>query len=112
MSAVTDEPIPGLPRCRERGRDIQDPTQRAADAPDRGQVCIVGRNPKALWFYDDEDRVLFDEAGLFDYKRVKPVVVSGSGRRSRLTDRTGVIDKRGRRPALGPSPASPTDRWS
>ena len=41
------------------------------DAKDRGKVCIVGRNPDALWFDDYEDRVLFDEAGLFDYVRVK-----------------------------------------
>ena len=35
------------------------------------RVCIVGRNPKALWFDDYEDRVLFDEAGLYDYSRVQ-----------------------------------------
>ena len=29
----------------------------------RGKVCIVGRNPDAIWFNDYEDRVLFDEAG-------------------------------------------------
>jgi hypothetical protein len=36
----------------------------------RGKVCIVGRNPDAVWFDDYEDRVLFDEAGLFEYTRV------------------------------------------
>jgi len=56
--------------------------RNAAGAPDRGKVCIVGRNPDAVWFDDYEDRVLFDEAGLFDYTRVKaarteePVAVS------------------------------------
>ena len=44
--------------------------RNAADAPDRGKVCIVGRNPDALWFDDYADRVLFDEAGLFEYSRV------------------------------------------
>ena len=43
----------------------------AASAPDRGKVCIVGRNPEALWFDDYEDRVIFDEAGLYDYARVE-----------------------------------------
>ena len=45
--------------------------RNAAAAPDRGKVCIVGRNPEAIWFDDYEDRVLFDEAGLYDYRRVK-----------------------------------------
>jgi hypothetical protein len=44
--------------------------RNAADAPDKGKVCIVGRNPDAVWFDDYADRVLFDEAGLFDYARV------------------------------------------
>ena len=44
--------------------------RNAADAPLKGKVCIVGRNPEAVWFDDYEDRVLFDEAGLFDYTRV------------------------------------------
>ena len=45
--------------------------RNALDAPYRGKVCIVGRNPEAIWFDDYEDRVLFDEAGLFDYTRVE-----------------------------------------
>ena len=44
--------------------------RNSLDAPDRGKVCIVGRNPEAIWFDDYEDRVIFDEAGLFDYGRV------------------------------------------
>ena len=51
---------PGPPWLRERRRDLQAPAQRR-DAPDRGKVCIVGRNPDAMWFDDYEDRVLFDE---------------------------------------------------
>ncbi len=72
VSAVTDEPVPGLAGA-ENGVVVFKILRSAAEAPDRGKVCIVGRNPKALWFDDYEDRVLFDEAGLFDYNRVKPV---------------------------------------
>ena len=68
--AVTDEPIPGLPGA-ERGVLIFKNLRSALDAPDRGKVCIVGRNPEALWFDDYEDRVLFDELGLYDYRRIQ-----------------------------------------
>ena len=37
----------------------------AEDAPDRGKVAIVRRNPDAIWFDGYEDRVIYDEAGLF-----------------------------------------------
>ena len=67
--AVTDEQIPGLPGA-ENGVLIFKLLRNAADAPLKGKVCIVGRNPEAVWFDDYEDRVLFDEAGLFDYTRV------------------------------------------
>jgi lysine 2,3-aminomutase len=70
VAAVTNEPIPGLPGA-ENGVVIFKILRNAAEAPDRGKVCIVGRNPEAIWFDDYEDRVLFDEAGLFDYARVK-----------------------------------------
>lgn len=39
--------------------------RNAADAKDRGKIAIVGRNPEAIWFNDYEDRIIFDEAGLF-----------------------------------------------
>ena len=68
--AVTNKPIPGLPGA-ENGVVIFKILRNAGSAPDRCKVCIVGRNPKALWFNDYEDRVLFDEAGLFAYTRVK-----------------------------------------
>lgn len=68
--AVTDEAIPGVPGT-ENGVLIFKILRNAADAPDRGKVCIVGRNPDAIWFDDYEDRVIFDEAGLFDYTRVE-----------------------------------------
>ena len=45
--------------------------RNALEAPDRGRVCIVGRNPDAIWFDGYNDRVVFDEAGLYDYGRVK-----------------------------------------
>ncbi|MCA9306623.1 MAG: hypothetical protein KDA16_08825 [Phycisphaerales bacterium] len=68
--AVTDKPIAGLPGA-ENGVVIFKILRNAGSAPDRCKVCIVGRNPKAIWFNDYEDRVLFDEAGLFAYNRVK-----------------------------------------
>lgn len=68
--AVTDKPIPGLPGA-ENGVVIFKILRNAGSAPDRCKVCIVGRNPKAVWFDDYEDRVLFDEAGLYAYARVK-----------------------------------------
>ncbi len=69
VSAVTNEPIPGLAGS-ENGVVIFKILRNAGAAPDRGKVCIVGRNPDAIWFNDYEDRVLFDEAGLYDYGRV------------------------------------------
>ena len=91
VNAVTNEPIPGLAGS-ENGVVIFKLLRNAGSAPDRGKVCIVGRNPNAMWFDDYEDRVLFDEAGLFDYTRVKksgeapartgagPTMVGGCGR--------------------------------
>lgn len=70
VNSVTNQPIKGLAGS-ENGVVIFKIMRNPADAHDRGKVCIVGRNPKALWFNDYEDRVLFDEAGLFDYARVK-----------------------------------------
>ncbi len=74
VAAVTNEPIPGLPGS-ENGVLIFKILRNAAAAPDRGKVCIVGRNPEAVWFDDYQDRVLFDEAGLYDYERVKKTPV-------------------------------------
>ena len=71
VCAVTDDPVPGLAGA-ENGVVILKLLRSVADAPDRGKVCIVGRNPEALWFDDYEDRVLFDEAGLFADHRVEP----------------------------------------
>ncbi|MDX2416325.1 MAG: hypothetical protein QNK19_02575 [Xanthomonadales bacterium] len=70
VSAVTNDPIPGL-KGAENGVLIFKILRNALDAPLRGKVCIVGRNPDAIWFDDYEDRILFDEAGLYDYARVE-----------------------------------------
>jgi lysine 2,3-aminomutase len=75
--AVTNEPIPGVPGT-ENGVLIFKILRNALDAPDRGKVCIVGRNPDAIWFDDYEDRVIFDEAGLFDYGRVDKKTVEAA----------------------------------
>jgi len=69
VAAVTNEPIPGVPGT-ENGVLIFKILRNALEAPDRGKVCIVGRNPDAIWFDDYADRVIFDEAGLFKYGRV------------------------------------------
>ncbi len=84
VAAVTNESIPGVPGS-ENGVVIFKILRNAADALDRGKVCIVGRNPDAIWFDDYEDRVIFDEAGLFDYTRVEkatesvPVTIGSPG---------------------------------
>ncbi len=70
VNAVTNEGIPGLAGA-ENGVVIFKILRNAGSAPDRGKVCIVGRNPEAVWFDGYDDRVLFDEAGLYDYDRVK-----------------------------------------
>ena len=74
VAAVTSEPIPGVPGT-ENGVLIFKILRNALAAPDRGKVCIVGRNPEAIWFDDYEDRVIFDEAGLYDYARVEKKLV-------------------------------------
>ena len=61
--AVTDEPmnIPG----GENGVVIFKQYRAAGAAENKGKIAIVGRNPDAIWFSGYEDRVIFDEAGLF-----------------------------------------------
>ena len=62
--AVTNDPIPGVPGA-ENGVVIFKLLRGAEDAPKKGKVAIVGRNPEAIWFSGYEDRVIYDEAGLF-----------------------------------------------
>ena len=65
VSAVTDKALAGVPGSEE-GVVVFKILRSAGAARDRGKVCIVGRNPEALWFDDYADRVIYDEAGLFD----------------------------------------------
>lgn len=67
---VSDKPIPGVPGT-ENGFLVFKILRSAAGAEERGKSCIVGRNPDAIWFDGYEDRVIVDEAGLYDYERVK-----------------------------------------
>jgi L-lysine 2,3-aminomutase len=79
VAAVTNEPIPGVPGT-EHGVVIFKILRNAASAPDRGKVCIVARNPEAIWFDGYEDRVIYDEAGLYDYGRVQAAsAAAGAG---------------------------------
>ncbi len=65
VSAVSLKPAPGIPGG-ENGFVIMKLLRGAADAPDRGKITILGRNPEAIWFSGYNDRVLYDEAGLFE----------------------------------------------
>ena len=64
VAAVSNEPLAGIPGT-ENGFVILKLLRGAEDAPDRGKITIVGRNPDAIWFNDYNDRVIYDEAGLF-----------------------------------------------
>ncbi len=63
VCAVTNEPM-NVPHG-ENGVVIFKLMRGVADAKNKGKVAIVGRNPKAIWFNDYEDRVIYDEVGLF-----------------------------------------------
>lgn len=67
VAAVTTEPVPGIPGG-ENGVVIFKLLRSAEDAPKKGQVAIVGRNPDAIWFDGYKDRVIMDDAGLFSTK--------------------------------------------
>lgn len=64
VAAVTNQPLPGVPGT-EKGFVVLKLLRSAADAPDRGKVTIVARNAQAIWFSGYDDRVVYDEAGLF-----------------------------------------------
>lgn len=64
VAAVTNCPLEGV-KGGENGVVIFKLLRSAADAPDRCKVTIVGRNPDAIWFSGYNDRVLYDEAGLY-----------------------------------------------
>lgn len=89
VAAVTNKPIQGL-KGSENGVLIFKILRSAGSAPDSGKVCIVARNPEALWFDGYNDRVLFDEAGLYDYKRVtKPRLAAATA--GSVAVRTGCV---------------------
>ena len=64
VAAVTERALPGVRRT-ENGFVVLKLLRSVADAPDRGKTTIVGRNPEAIWFDGYDDRVIYDEAGLF-----------------------------------------------
>lgn len=64
VAAVTNESLADIPGT-ENGFVVLKLLRGAEDAQDRGKVTIVGRNPDAIWFSDYDDRVIYDEAGLF-----------------------------------------------
>lgn len=65
VAAVSNKPAPGIPGG-ENGIVVLKLLRGAADAPDRGKITILGRNPEAIWFSGYNDRVIYDEAGLFE----------------------------------------------
>ncbi|PCJ34484.1 MAG: hypothetical protein COA93_04715 [Alphaproteobacteria bacterium] len=65
VAAVSNKPAPGI-KGGENGVVVLKLLRGAADAPDRGKITILGRNPDAIWFSGYNDRVIYDEAGLFD----------------------------------------------
>ncbi|WP_141471835.1 MULTISPECIES: KamA family radical SAM protein [Sinorhizobium] len=77
VAAVTNEFVPGIPRG-EKGVVIFKLLRSAADARDRSKVTIVGRNPNAIWFSGYNDRVIFDEAGLYSMYGIKPAFVQAA----------------------------------
>jgi hypothetical protein len=66
--AVTNEAIPGVP-LSEKGVVIFKNLRNPYEAPERGKVCIVGRNPDAIWFDGYNERVIYDEVGMYRYTR-------------------------------------------
>ena len=62
--AVSEKPLPGSSKG-VNGFLVFKHMRGVGDASEKGRIAIVGRNPEAIWFNDYEDRVIFDEAGLF-----------------------------------------------
>jgi L-lysine 2,3-aminomutase len=62
--AVTNDPLPGVPGA-ENGFVIMKLHRNFEDAPEKGLVTMLGRNPEAIWFSGYNDRVIYDEAGLY-----------------------------------------------
>lgn len=81
VAAVTTQPLPGVPGT-ENGFVVLKLLRNAADAPDRGKVTIVGRNPEAIWFSGYDDRVIYDEAGLYTGVGKSAALPSGALKRA------------------------------
>ncbi len=64
VAAVSSQPLAGISGT-ENGFVVLKLLRGAEDAPDRGKITIAGRNPDAIWFSGYNDRVIYDEAGLF-----------------------------------------------
>ncbi|TIV96215.1 MAG: hypothetical protein E5V77_14760 [Mesorhizobium sp.] len=77
VAAVTNEPVPGVPGGEE-GVVIFKLLRSAADARDRCKVTMVGRNPEAIWFNGYDDRVIFDEAGLYSMYGINPAFLQAA----------------------------------
>jgi len=84
VATVTDEPIPGVAGT-ENGVVVFKVLRSPQDASSRGLTAIVGRNPEALWFDDYDDRVIIDEAGLFNFKRPQRVPIPVSTETSQVS---------------------------
>ena len=82
VNAVTNQSLAGIPGT-ENGFVVFKLLRSAADAADRGKVCIVGRNPGAIWFSGYEDRVIYDELGLYhDPDELRQQVIGDSIRKA------------------------------
>jgi len=64
VAAVSNQPLAGVPGT-EKGFVVFKLMRSVEDARDRGKVTIVGRNPDAVGFDGYNDRVIYDEAGLY-----------------------------------------------
>jgi len=64
VAAVSNRPLAGVPGT-ENGFVVFKLMRSAEDAKDLGKVTIVGRNPDAVGFDGYNDRVIYDEAGLY-----------------------------------------------
>ncbi len=62
--AVTDDAVPGF-QGAEEGLVIFKLHRAIADASERSSITMAARNREAIWIDGYQDRVLMDEAGLF-----------------------------------------------
>ena len=72
---MSDKPIQGLPGTEE-GFVVFKILRNARGCSGPGQDEHRRAQSGRLWFDDYEDRVIFDDAGLFDYSRFMPARLS------------------------------------